>query len=108
MKVAIASTGKTKADAVDEKAGRSPYYLIFNESEELLETIKNPFSFGSGGAGFSVVKMLADKKVNIVIAGKFGPKMTGALEERGLKYNEFNGKVSDALTSIINQTKNDQ
>ena len=107
MKIAIASTGKTTNDNVDEKAGRAPYYLILNESEELLETIDNPFRFGSGGAGFSVAKMLADKKVDVVIAGNFGSKMTDALEERGLKYHEFDGKVSDALHYIINQTKND-
>ncbi len=106
MKIAIASTGKTKNDDVDEKAGRAPFYLIFNESEELVETIDNPFSFGSGGAGFSVAKMLADKNIEIVIAGKFGSKMVDAMEERGLKYYEFDGKVSDALTSILNQTKN--
>ena len=106
MKIAIASTGKTKNDNISEKAGRAPYYLIFDDSENLIEKIDNPFSFGSGGAGFSVAKMLADKKINIVVAEKFGPKMTDALEERGLKYYEFDGKVSDALTSILNQTKN--
>lgn len=103
MKIAIASTEKNKNADVSDRAGRAPYYLIFDKSEDLIEEIDNPFSFGGGGAGLSVAKMLADKEVNIVIAGKFGPKMTGALEERGLKYYEFNGKVLDALPHIINQ-----
>jgi predicted Fe-Mo cluster-binding NifX family protein len=102
MKIAIASTEKNKNSDVSDKAGRAPYYLIFDESEDLIEEIDNPFSFGGGGAGFSVAKMLADKEVNIVIAGKFGPKMTEALKDRGLKYREFNGKVLDALSFAIN------
>jgi len=102
MKIAIASEGKTKIDSVSDRAGRAPFYLIFEDSE-LLEVIDNPFSFGSGGAGFSVAKMLADKNANIVVAGKFGPKMTGALVERGLDYTTFEGSVESALASILNQ-----
>lgn len=104
MKIAIAGAGKTKNDDVSDRAGRAPFYLIFDESRELLEVIDNPFSFGGGGAGFSVAKMLADKDVNLVIAGKFGPKMTGALEERGLEYHEFNGKIEDALSYLDERT----
>lgn len=101
MKIAIAATGKTKNDDISDRAGRAPFYLIFNDSGELLEVIDNPFSFGGGGAGFSVAKMLADKNVNIVVAGKFGQKITGALDDRGLKYYEIKGKISDALTTEI-------
>lgn len=91
MKTAIASEGKSEESEISKMGGRAPYYLIF-EDKELIETIKNPFATGSGGAGFSVAHMLADKKVNLVIAGKIGGNMVSALEEKGIKYKEESGK----------------
>ncbi len=91
MKIAIASEGKTQDSEISEQGGRAPYYLIF-EDKKIVETIKNPFAAGAGGAGFSVAYMLADKKVNLVIAGKIGGNMVSALEEKGIKYKEESGK----------------
>jgi predicted Fe-Mo cluster-binding NifX family protein len=83
MKIAIASTGKTEDSDVSEVSGRAPYYLVF-EDGRLVKTIKNPFAVGGGGAGFGVAKMLADEHVELVVAGKFGGNMEGALKEKGL------------------------
>ena len=103
MKIAVASSDKDKNSNVSEKAGRAPYYLIFDETLKIVENIDNPFSFGGGGAGFSVAKMLADKKVDIVVASRFGSNMVGALEDKGLKYYEMNGKVEDVVSEVLNQ-----
>ena len=91
MKVAIASEGKEIDSEVSQKGGRAPYYLIF-ENKELIETIKNPFASGAGGAGFSVAYMLADKNVNLVIAGKLGGNMISALKEKKIEIREESGK----------------
>lgn len=91
MKIAIASEGKDMESEISLKAGRSPYYLIF-ENKKLIEKIKNPFAIGSGGAGWSVAYMLADKKVDLVIAGKIGANMEAALKEKGIKFKEESGK----------------
>jgi len=100
MKVAIASEGKDENSEVSQRGGRAPYYLIF-EDRKLIESIKNPFATGSGGAGFSVAYMLADKKVNLVIAGKFGGNMEYALKEKGIKFKEESGKkVKDIIKEI--------
>ncbi|MBN1494484.1 hypothetical protein JW911_01960 [Candidatus Peregrinibacteria bacterium] len=104
MKIAVAATTKNKDSNVSDMAGRAPYYLIFDEKSNLIETINNPFCFGSGGAGYSVAKMLADKKINIVVAGKFGYNMTEALNERELKYYEKSGNIIDALKEILEKS----
>ena len=96
MKIAIASEGKDIESEVSLRGGRAPYYLVF-EKTKLVEVIKNPFAVGSGGAGWSVAHMLADKKVNLVIAGRVGPNMEFALKEKGLKFKEASGKVKDNL-----------
>jgi len=94
MKIAIASEGKDEDSEVSLRGGRAPYYLVF-EGKKLVETIKNPFAAGSGGAGFSVAYMLAEKKINLVIAGKLGGNMISALEDKGIKFKEASGKISD-------------
>lgn len=100
MLIAIATTKKNENSQISSQAGLAPYYLIFNQQGELIEAIKNPFTVGGGGAGFAVAKMLADKQVNLVIAGKFGPNMIGALEERNVKFKEKQGTADKALSEI--------
>lgn len=101
MKIAIASEENNEKGQVSDRAGRATYYLIFDETKKLIETIKNPFSTGGGGAGFSVAKMLADMDVDTVVSAKFGGNMTGALDERNVKYREFNGAIQDALSTVL-------
>ncbi len=98
MKTAVASTGKTVDSLISDQAGRAEYYLIY-EDGNLVETIDNPFKVG-GGAGFAVVKMLADKKVDTVLAGRFGVNMEEALKERGLNFNIADGTAEEAIESM--------
>jgi len=96
MKIAIASEGKDENSEISLRGGRAPYYLVF-EDKKLIEAVKNPFATGGGGAGFSVAYMLADKKVDLVIAGKMGGNMESALKEKGLKFKEASGKVKKII-----------
>jgi predicted Fe-Mo cluster-binding NifX family protein len=96
MKIAIASIDGKEDGDVSPQAGRAPFYLIY-EDGKLIETIKNPFAFGGGGAGFGVAKMVADKGVEKIIAGRFGPNMVAGLEERGVKHEEAQGKIVDVI-----------
>ncbi len=97
MKTAVASEGKDENSEVSPRGGRAPYYILF-EDKKVVETIKNPFAKGSGGTGFSVAYMLAEKKVNLVVAGKAGENMVSALKEKGIEFREEkNKKVSEVI-----------
>ncbi len=97
MKIAVASEGKNLDSEISLRGGRAPYYLIF-ENKNLVETIKNPFATGSGGAGFSIAHMLSDKKVNLVITGKIGDNMKSALKEKNIESKEdFDKKVNEVI-----------
>jgi predicted Fe-Mo cluster-binding NifX family protein len=91
MKIAVASTGKDEESDVSPISGRAEYYLIF-EDGKIVKTINNPFKIGGGGAGPSVVQMLSNEGVEKIISGRFGPKMIDAMEEKGIKYEEIEGK----------------
>ena len=79
VKVAIASEGDSVNSQVSAIGGRAPYYLLFEDGEQ-VKSIKNPFQSGGGGAGFAVVSLLADENVELVIGQHFGEKMIGAFE----------------------------
>lgn len=103
MKIAIASVGKKEDSDVSSRGGRAPYYLIFDEKGDLLQSISNPFVVGGGGAGPSVAKMLADINVDIVILGKVGEKMLDSLVEKEIKYYEKDGDVKTVLDNFLNE-----
>jgi len=97
MIIAIASTSKDFKGSVSKQGARAPYYLLINEQNEILEALKNPFAKGGGGAGFSVAKMLEQKNVQKLIAGKIGDNMQGALQERNIEYELASGLIKDYL-----------
>ena len=101
MKVAISSNGKDEKSKISQSSGRAPYYLIFEDSK-LIKTLKNPFRFGGGGAGFGVAEVLSDEDVDIVISGKFGQNKKEALESKGIKYKELSNIIGkEALKKIM-------
>ena len=69
--------------------------------------MKNPFAVGGGGAGFGVAQMLANEKVKLVVAGRFGANMIGALKAKGIKIIEEKDKTVKKILEELNaKTKN--
>ena len=101
MKIAIATLTKESTSQISTQAGRSPFYILFDEAGAILEVLKNPFSVGGGGAGFGVAKMLSVKEVTAVAGGKLGANMIGALKERNIQSYEMEGTAQEALQKIL-------
>lgn len=89
-----------KKSEISMRAGRAPFYLVFDDGK-LTEKIKNVFAKGGGGAGFSVAYMLADKNIDLVIAGQIGGNMQSALKERQVEFKEQTGKIEDNLKKVF-------
>ncbi len=98
MKIAIASDNDSINSLVSDKGGRAPFYLVF-ENSKMIESLKNPFATGGGGAGFSVAYMLADKGIEKLYASELGKNMLNALAERGVAYEkvELGKRISDII-----------
>ncbi len=96
MKIAVASTGKDLSAQVSSITGRAPYYLLF-ENKKLIKTIKNPFQYGGGGAGFGVAQMLANEKVELVIGGRFGPNVQSFFDSKGIKTKTILNKTVEQV-----------
>ena len=101
MKIAVAASSKTAKASVSNMAAKCPYYLIFNNKGELIEVIDNPYRDASGGAGPSAANFLAQRDIDIIVAGSFGSKMIDALRNSGKTHFEFKGRVDDAVKRVL-------
>jgi len=100
-KIAVAAGGSTPADRVGTVAARSPYFLIFDGTGNLLEVIDNPYKGTQKGAGPLAARFLAQKGVTVAVAEEFGKNMIQAMKEKGIQYLEFQGSVEAAVNRIV-------
>ena len=96
-RIAIAAVGDNVGSEISEVAGRAPYYLIFDGNGIFLKSLKNPFQNQGRGASSGVVDILIKESVKIVIAGKFGDKMTIQLDSNRIEYHEHAGIAQDIV-----------
>jgi len=100
-KIAVASNSKDATSSISNKAGKCPYYLIFDGKGELMEVISNPYKDTQSGAGQQTADFLANKGVTLIIAGNFGDKMIGAMRSNGTDYSKLQGIVHDAVKTVL-------
>ena len=98
--IAVASETTEETGLVSREGARSPYYLVFAGTGELLEVIYNPYSGEREGAGQAIVNLLALKGINLVVAESFDPAMIDAMKARDMKYIEFRGIAKDAVDRL--------
>jgi len=99
--IAVASEGKTLKASVSPVAGRCPYFLFIDSTGKILEAVDNPYKAEGGSAGVSAANFLAEKKVTIVVAEKFGPKMKDVLQVKKITCFEWEGIVEEAVKKIL-------
>lgn len=89
-------------DVVSEVFGKTKTFTIVEvENDQIIDicVIDNPVASYDYGCGPVVVKMLADLKVNYVVASDLGPGASGLLEHHNIKkiLVKPNMKVVDAV-----------
>jgi len=100
-KIAVASNGKDAAYSISNKAGKCPYYLIFDSTGELKEVLGNPYRDSQRGAGQQTANFLANKGVTLIVAENFGDKMIEAMRSNGTDYFKVQGIVRDAIKKVL-------
>ena len=101
MKIAVATTGPEKDAAISQQAGRTPFFLFFDDKGNFFEAVENPSRDQSRNAGPNAALFLADKGVTLVIAGNIGNKMKQALEEHHIQYVKKTGAAYNAVQTTI-------
>ena len=103
MKIAVSSNGKTLEDQVDVRFARALYFLIIDGDQ--VEVVENPNLSAGGGVGVQTSQMLADRGVEAVIAGNFGPKAYQVLEAAGIKAYSVEGKKVKEAIELVKEGK---
>ena len=101
VKIAVASNSKDAMSSISSKAGRCPYYLIFNSKGELIEAVGNPYKDAQRQSGPQMADFLANKGVTIVIAETFGDKMIGAMKNNRIEFFQVGGVIKDAVKKVL-------
>ena len=101
-RIAVASDEKVPDAAVSSQAGRSPFFLLFDEKGMFLEAIDNPYTEAKT-RGTAVADFLAAKGVTIVVAGSFGDRITEGMKNKGIRALTFRGKAADAVKKILSK-----
>ena len=100
-KIAVAAESGTESSKISDKAGRAPFFLIFDGSGAFIKAIKNPAQYQQGGASSRVATLLKKESVKTLIAVKFGAKMENNLKAAGIEYLEHSGTAKEVVESII-------
>ena len=100
IKVAVAAADKAPTAAVVDQAGAAPYFLLFDGKGKLVETFENP-SKNAESPGPDVINFLAGKKVTVVVAGFFGPRIMDIAKAKGITAITFKGTAKGAVKKVL-------
>ena len=106
VNIAVAAESGTETSKISDKAGRAPFFLIFDSSGAFIKAIKNPAQYQQGGASSSVTALLKKESVKTLIAVKFGAKMENNLKAAGIKYLEHSGTAKEVVETLIKNKRN--
>ncbi len=100
-RIAIATLGDSASSEISEKAGRAPYYLIFDGNGDFIKSVINPSQTRGRRASSGVVDLLLKESVKTVIAGKFGNKMKKLLKTNKIKFHQHTGIAIEVVDALI-------
>jgi len=98
--IAIAANSKVISASVSNQAGRSPYFLFFDNKGTLVEAVDNPYK-DAGSAGIPTLDFLVSKGAKVVVAESFGSKIVEVMKDKGLRPVEFKGSAGDAVKKAL-------
>jgi predicted Fe-Mo cluster-binding NifX family protein len=87
---------------VDPRFGRAQYIAILDQSRTVLEAVDNSQNLNvMRGAGIQAAKLLAERKVDVLMSGHCGPNAFTTLKAAGIKVViEQSGTVKGALARL--------
>ncbi len=98
--IAVASSGREPESQI-ERAGRSPYFLLFDKEANMVEAVDNPFADARRQAGVSSVGFLYKKNVRVIIAESFGDRIEEEIKNRAMKNFQYRGRADEAVKAFL-------
>jgi len=102
VRIAVTSIGTDINSPMDPRFGRAQFIVILDQTGTVTEAIDNSQNFNAlKGAGIQAAKLLADRKVDVLITGHCGPNAFRALQAARIKVVvEQSGTVKEAVERL--------
>ena len=111
MKILFSSTGKTLEDNVDERFGRAPGFVLYDDANDQVNWYSNQENVNADhGAGVNASQLAINTKASVLITGKIGPKAHDILKKAKIKVYlagniSLNQAYKDYKNNILKQHK---
>lgn len=102
MKVAIPTEEKRLDANVCTAFGRAPVFLIYDTDTEAEVYLDNPAQRTQGGAGVQAGQIIADERVDAVIAWRLGRNAADVMQAAGIKtLGARNGSLQANIQAML-------
>ncbi|MFP4112528.1 MAG: NifB/NifX family molybdenum-iron cluster-binding protein [Candidatus Woesearchaeota archaeon] len=104
MKIAVTSENNTIESTVEQRFGRSGFFIVANiENKNITgyEAIENQGSKNAHGAGIRAAEQLGEINADAVITGELGPNAEKILARMGIKAYHSKGDIRKAIDDLI-------
>lgn len=78
---------------INERFGRTEWLMKYDSETAQWQSLTNPGSQRSGGAGVAAAQFVIDQKADVVISGAFGPNAAGAFRAANITMSLFSKEV---------------
>jgi predicted Fe-Mo cluster-binding NifX family protein len=101
-KICITAKGTTIDAMVEQRFGRTPYFIFTDENGSLVEAVTNENADAMGGVGPKSAQVLISHGAGVLITGQIGGNARRALEAAGIEVYSFGGAgtVKEALAGF--------
>ena len=104
MRIAITATGNNLDSMLDPRFGRAQFILVVDADGSLIEAIDNSENVAAmGGAGIQAAKLLAERKVDVLLTGRCGPNAVETLNAAGIRFEEVQPGVVKEIVDRFNR-----
>ncbi|MBN2184908.1 MAG: NifB/NifX family molybdenum-iron cluster-binding protein [Candidatus Krumholzibacteriota bacterium] len=103
MKIAITAVGPSEEDEMDQRFGRTKYFMIYDTEAGEYQSLSNSSAAAeSQGAGIRTGELLSNNGVGALITGHVGPKAFSTLIAAKIKvFSGGKGKVSEIVSRYL-------
>jgi predicted Fe-Mo cluster-binding NifX family protein len=108
MKLAISISGNTLDSPFDARFGRTVAFCIVNMETDEWQIFENPALSASGGAGVGASQFVAEKGVQAVASGAFGPNAFDTLAAAEIEMYLVPGDETRTAAEVLEMFKGGQ
>jgi predicted Fe-Mo cluster-binding NifX family protein len=101
VKIALSINGNDLNALFDPRFGRAQAFCIVDTESADYQIFSNAAVAASGGAGVAAAQFVADKQVDAVISGSFGPNAYDTLAAANIKMYSLPGGAGLKIQDII-------